>query len=436
MLYAVIIAFLFSQSAPPVATPYVISANVQVSASQSSARHYESYVGADPKNASRLFACAYVVRANDEIDNVYYLSLDGGQQWSQVLTIPNAVDPSCVISAKGTLIAGAIHDVKFPDGKTDSTLSVHRSQDGQRWQEAAVQTESRGLDRAYVTVDGARVYAHGYHQSKTPPAFVVVYPSTNGGQSFPVAVNVNATKFEDPWFFPGNGVVSNDGTFFAVLAELDNTKNNMSYRTDAASAPQSANAVMDLLISKGKTERLVSVVPGVFYDRRVAQISMPALAIDRSRGPFGGRMYMAWPDARYGHRTQILLSVSTDAGRTWSEPKVVSDDAGDSTANNFMPAVAVNRDGVVGLLWYDRRDNPDNVGYWVRFSASLDGGKTWLPSRRVSTAPNVPGDDTRKNSGDTAGLAADAQGRFHPVWIDNRSGIPQMWTTTVEIDRK
>jgi hypothetical protein len=87
----------------------------------------------------------------------------------------------------------------------------------------------------------------------------------------------------------------------------------------------------------------------------------------------------------------------------------------------------------VGVCWYDRRDNPDNLGYYVRFRASVDGGRTWLPSVRVSTAAQVSSEDTRKNSGDTAGLAADADGVFHPVWIDNRTGIPQMWTATVKV---
>jgi hypothetical protein len=56
-----------------------------------------------------------------------------------------------------------------------------------------------------------------------------------------------------------------------------------------------------------------------------------------------------------------------------------------------MPTVAVNRDGVVGVAWYDRRDNPDNLGWWVRFRASRDGGETFLPSARVSEAPSSYG---------------------------------------------
>ena len=37
------------------------------------------------------------------------------------------------------------------------------------------------------------------------------------------------------------------------------------------------------------------------------------------------------------------------------------------------------------------------------------------------------------NGGHTAGMAADANGAFHPVWIDNRTGLPQMWTAPVTV---
>jgi hypothetical protein len=266
-------------------------------------------------------------------------------------------------------------------------------------------------------------------------------PASTEGRSFDKLLVKGAATFEKPWFAVGTGVIGNDGTFFALVAELDNSKQNKSYRTDAASAP-SENAVLNVFVSYdgGKTLGLAGKIGDTYYDWRVPQLSMPALAVDRSRGPFRDRLYAVWPDARYDHRTQILFSSSKDRGRTWSPPTVVGDDAkehgANDRANNFMPVVAVNRSGVVGVSWYDRRDNPDNLGYYVRFAASVDGGKTWLPSARVSTAAHVTTDDPKKNSGDTAGLAADADGLFHPVWIDNRTGIPQMWTTTVNVRPK
>ena len=38
--------------------------------------------------------------------------------------------------------------------------------------------------------------------------------------------------------------------------------------------------------------------------------------------------------------------------------------------------------------------------------------------------------------GDTSGLAATADGVFHPVWVDNHTGVPQVWTASVVVNRE
>jgi hypothetical protein len=423
--------------------PYTVGRNIQVSASLANVRHYETYVAADRKNAGHLIACAYVVRSDNQTDAVFYVSFDHGATWANTLTVPVAVDPSCAIGLGNAAFAASVHDLPDKDGTP--VLSVYRSADGGRtWKPSSVGVDAPPIDRPNLTVDDTdsvfrnQVYIHAYRYSRNPPAAVLFFPAAGGGRSFEKMLVTPATNFEKPWFFPGNGVVMSDGTVVALVAELDDTKRNMSYRTDEASAPPAANAALDLFVSRdgGQTLGLVSKIEGVFYDCRVPQLSMPALAVDRGSGPLRDHLYAVWPDARYEHHSQILLSSSSDHGRTWTAPAVIGGDSDHSAnvkPNNFMPTIAVNGNGVVGVSWYDRRDNQDNLGYYVRFAASLDGGKTWLPRVRVSTAAQVANDDPRKNSGDTAGLTADANGVFHPVWIDNRTGIPQMWTTTVKV---
>ena len=105
-----------------------------------------------------------------------------------------------------------------------------------------------------------------------------------------------------------------------------------------------------------------------------------------------------------------------------------------------MATVAVNKGGVVGVLWYDRREANDNLAYHTRFAASFDGGLTFSPSVRVSAAPNDPtaqrdAQPFVATGGDTAGLTAAADGRFHAVWIDNRTGRQQVWTAAITATR-
>jgi hypothetical protein len=137
---------------------------------------------------------------------------------------------------------------------------------------------------------------------------------------------------------------------------------------------------------------------------------------------------------------------------------------------HFQPVVAVNREGVVGVMYYDRRDSANNLDWTVRFSASLDGGETFLPSVQVAESPNrysryatmalgvrgyggghlTPNKNFRGGAlkidfnisqfniagGHTAGLDADANGVFHPFWIDNRTGVAQVWTAAVTVNGK
>jgi hypothetical protein len=134
--------------------------------------------------------------------------------------------------------------------------------------------------------------------------------------------------------------------------------------------------------------------------------------------------------------------------------------------DQILPVVAVNSRGIVGVSWYDRRDQPDNLGWSVRFTMSEDGGETFSPSVRVSESSYDPNRGDRLvlngyvvggaertefskgtaitirlgpggfflNGGHTAGMAADADGDFHPFWIDNRTGVPQIWTAAVAVD--
>ncbi|HLY16107.1 MAG TPA: hypothetical protein VKR61_02730 [Bryobacteraceae bacterium] len=440
-----VIAAVFQALAFGSDTPYVVGPNVQVSLDLATVQHYETQIAADPARPRHLVACAYVIRPGQSSDNVFYASFDGGRTWKHTLTVPDSVDPSCAIGLKHAAFAAGIHDVKQADGSSPSFLDVRRSADGGRtWRESSIRTDTRSFDRTYLTVDDSRgpfhgrVYVHGYLQR--PPAAFAFYPSLTG-ESFDRAIVQAAAVFAKPWFFPANGVVSSDGVFAALFVELDNTRRNMSYRTDPGAAPTEVNGALQIVYSRdgGQTLEPAAKIADIYYDWRVPQLSMASLAVDRGSSSFRGRMYAAWPGAGPGQRTQIFFSCSTSDGK-WSAPRVVSDDAASLPAefmpNNFMPVVAVNRSGVVGLSWYDRRDNPDDLGYQVRFSASLDGGATWLPSVRVSTHGNLVNaaeHDTRYNGGDTAGLTADAAGVFHPLWIDNRTGVHQMWTAAIRV---
>jgi hypothetical protein len=163
-------------------------------------------------------------------------------------------------------------------------------------------------------------------------------------------------------------------------------------------------------------------------------------------------------------RIQVMLASSSDKGKTWSKPVVVNDDRspvkGGEGPDHLLPSVGVNKDGVVLVTWYDRREAKDNLGWRLRGAASLDGGETFSASMPIADAANAypattPWDLSAGASSDekasvvglsvslqsfytsgghTTGLAVDADGTFHPTWIDNRTGTAQLWTSTVKVE--
>jgi hypothetical protein len=259
--------------------------------------------------------------------------------------------------------------------------------------------------------------------------------------------------------------VLSDGTFIAVFGELKDYWSGLSPGKVQPNAEGQSNALLRVLLSRdGGASFEPAVTVGDFYmdwpPRHTSAI--PYLAADPGSESFQDRLYVVWPDLRSG-RLEILLSRSVDGGSTWSPPRRVNDDGppGDGAEfHHFLPVVAVNPEGVVGVMWYDRRNSGDGLGWTIHFSASLDGGDTFLPSVPVS-APNtyggqeewsllgrvsVPSDSVAPltvavsltgfhfNGGHTAGMAASSDGVFHPFWIDNRTGVAQVWTARVTVE--
>jgi hypothetical protein len=141
------------------------------------------------------------------------------------------------------------------------------------------------------------------------------------------------------------------------------------------------------------------------------------LAVD----PGDGDLYVVWTDGR-GDHGDVMIARSHDRGGHWSQPLRVNDDSTDN--DQFLPAVAVDANGVVQVMWYDRRLDASNLLIDVYAAQSLDGGKTFGANERVTDVsfgltPNInPYFDCYM--GDYNSVVASG-GTFHLVWGDNRN---------------
>jgi hypothetical protein len=124
---------------------------------------------------------------------------------------------------------------------------------------------------------------------------------------------------------------------------------------------------------------------------------VPSVAID----PVTGELYVVWEDARFTGSTinQVVISTSTNGGKTWTAPAVVSGTPTNRPA--FTPTVAVNSTGTVAVTYYDMRKLADGqtstlpTDFWIRKSprgAAAFGPDTHVAgSFNMLAAPNAGG---------------------------------------------
>ncbi|MGB0652557.1 MAG: sialidase family protein [Thermoplasmatota archaeon] len=162
--------------------------------------------------------------------------------------------------------------------------------------------------------------------------------------------------------------------------------------------------------------------------------ALPAMAVDRSGGPFDGALYVTWMD-HSGGDGDVLVAISHDDGATWSDPVPVHHEPAAVGFDQFMPAVAVGPDGTADLIWYDRRDDPADHLFHLYHAYSTDGGATWSDGLRVSEHASDEQYSHHQNGmiflGDYIDLDA-SWGQAHAVWVDTRNNKADAFVATIE----
>ena len=132
-----------------------------------------------------------------------------------------------------------------------------------------------------------------------------------------------------------------------------------------------------------------------------------------------------------------VVSRSDNGGLSWSAKVRVNDDSSNSAtgpgADHYLPGIAVDRNGDLGVCYYDRRRDPNNFLIDRECAASRDGGQSWKNHRvtRASFAASISADllVNPVYMGDYDGVAADSLGQtdgFLGAFGDNTRGNPEV----------
>ena len=473
---------LFVASIQSVAAQQInVGPTVVISADAPNDPHGESFIAINPKNSKNILAASCRI-SKEGAGNSAYVSHDGGKSWSRVKP-PSTADK--VVTGWDVITYFDADGTAYYAANDRYGLWITRSTDeGRTWSEATLLPGIQGFDRQQMGFDrtgrfAGRIYAGATGESvgidgKEAGVIAIAF-SADGGKTFsqPRLITGSPTERLGPML---NVLVTPDGTVVlpfttVVESQQENPFPSLFDATDWNKQP-AVEWIAPLRVAiSGDGGASYSVTQPVFKNRTLVDATSGFefdkvqgngfAAIDLSNGPYRGRMYIVWIDHSGGdHKVRVVHS---NDGKTWSKPVTVNDNSGGSKDAN--PTIAVNNHGVVGVTWNDRRARKDEC-YDLYFSASLDGGETFLPNVTTGRKPTcslAPGNwlpradiaaypkteegnsvegqglnvlmiSTRfPGGGDTQGLEADGDGVFHAAWIDGSSGVMQLADTTFSV---
>ena len=153
-------------------------------------------------------------------------------------------------------------------------------------------------------------------------------------------------------------------------------------------------------------------VPGIPFEDK------PYIVADNSKSKYAGNLYVGWTRWRLTD-SQMVISRSTDEGKTWSQPVEIDAHPGlprddNGAAEGFDGAVGP--DGTLYVIWSQDDD--------LMFTFSRDGGKTFAHARpAVHTAPIMFAIETLDRANGFPQIAVDPKSnRIYVSWSDYRNG--------------
>jgi len=434
----------------------IVAPNVQVSL-DGDVPHIESHLASDPSNANHLVGSAIAFTSSGAgYETKAYSSFDGGWTWhgSELPGNGNfgSWDTEAAIGVRGSAYVITMQNVSDSDSAPDA-LAFYRSVDGGiSWSGPSRLGYGEDYDRNAIVVDkSSGTYRGRIYVVSHASDGVHLFRSADDGRTFEGPVRTGCGGAYDL-------LILSDGTLWFPCAPNDGQLATRLGRSVAATSTDGgATFSFDGLGARSAYATYAVDTSPRFRDRIYIierETNRPLTSTER-RGT-------AEPPRH------LVLRSSVDRGKTWSPPRRV---AFPSTpgATQFLPAIAVNDSGIVGLLWFETTTLEFGVDEFTEarpnfasnayFTASLDGGSTFLHARRISADASKPAHPenlalTRigpmrrparsvlflsayarwRGGGDYTGLASDADGTFHPFWPDARRGAFQIYSSRVFVD--
>jgi hypothetical protein len=377
-----------------------------------------------------------LVGFNTLLGQAVTFSKDGGSTWSAgrlptfPLEIENVGDPVLAVGPNGRIY----HSYLAPTAIGLLAVGVSYSDDGgATWTgpfnaTASMAGSANSLDKDWLAADNiagspfrGNIYVTCTRFVANGQTTISLVRSTDGGQTWSQAVNLTTISAAEAL-----NIQSVQGSFIAIgpngevyVSWYDSRVNGISIAKSTDGGLTFSTPVTAL---SGIGFPFSYYVPGTFD---VA--AFPQVAVDLTSGPKRGALYLtanvlAHP-AGGPANLDVMLSHSGDGGATWDTPVRVNNDS--TCTDQFQPMLAVAANGNVGVAFYDRRNDFNNVLTDVYLAISSDGGKTFPVQQKVTTESwlTLPTPIFFRTGyhGDYNQIVASG-GNFYLSWGDDRDG--------------
>ena len=393
----------------------------------------EVFIANHPSNPDIIFASANtIIFIPFFISEGIYVSTDGGFNWygsdtckGEPITLHGG-DPGITIDKDGTFI---LTRRGFSPG-----LYSHYSTDfGVTWSNQKT-ISNDDLERATMTSDGhygSSYFGRSYAAwVKFAPPFPLQFSYTDdGGLSWS-----NPTQINNPIQRSAGGDITMgpDGIVYVCWAGVTSLS---PFTEDFVGVASSSNGGSSWQVTENAFD--MNGISGILSTKGNIRVNgLPNIAVDTTGGPRNNWIYIVTTQkdlAPAGSDPDVILNRSSDGGQTWSTGIRVNQDELNNGAIQYFPAVHVDRYGGLNIIFYDDRNTTsDSTGVFL--VRSEDGGNNWrefeISDRNFKPLPI--GGLGQGYQGDNICITS-SNDKLWPAWMDNRTGIYQIWSVPIEI---
>ena len=429
----------------------------------------EPHISVDPLNPNHLVAGSKMYQNLEEylFKIGTFVSFDGGRSWQDNGHLPGypkqtgdkrddyhvTSDVWTAFDDEGNAYAMVLDSP--PDSATGAGwgMNLHKSTDGGRTWSGPIPIESKDdpvtkqlllSDKNTLTVDNygpdrdgktGNMYACWSEDAPVANLAVLVSRSTDAGETWSQGTPVSGGDQSvigcyvvvGPPESPGG-----PGVLYVFWLDLDDPTAETGVSLRMAKSTDGGQT-----FSPPETVVAIHPLPGVFPNSAFRNLSIPYAGVD----PQDGTVYLTWSD--YHRKLEddpcpgevddadvppaqvcdgdVLIVRSRDEGSSWSNPFRVNTDPVANGKDQFQPALAVTESGQLNMMWFDRRNDPQDFYIDTFFARSNDQGKTWTEKRVTRSmwdpSINPPISPSGEFIGDYQGMAANDCFAY-PFWQD------------------